>query len=136
MVKNIFLTILLTLCLVSLPACQKSPINGDLDGRWQIMEMDIDGHSEVVKDKQLYYNFSLHVCNLSFYGGSYTDGFFQYDNDSITINFPYIHTEQGMENLLRYGISSNPVVFEVVYLDKNKLILKEGNNNVITLRKF
>ena len=116
--------------------CQKSPINSDLDGRWQIMEMEINGELNNVKDQQLYYNFYLHVCNLSYYGWIVTEANFYYEENTIILDFPYITTDAEMKKLEKYGISSNPVKFDVVYLDKKKLILKEGDNVVITLRKF
>ena len=117
-------------------ACQKAPINGHLDGRWQILEIEEKGESENVKDRQLYYNFYLHVCSLSFYGGNVTNGNMKYDGNDLFLDFPYITTPEGMTALRRYGINSNPVEFHVAYLDKNKLILKEGEDIVITLRKF
>ena len=135
MVKKFFITAII-ICMTSLAGCQKSPINGDLDGRWQIITIETGEDIEEVKDLQLYYNFSLHICNLSYYGGSYTDGIFNYDSNLIHIHFPYITNVVGMSRLSQYGIYSNPVEFKVEYLDKKKLILKEGDNVVITLRKF
>lgn len=99
------------------------------------MEIETEGEIESVKDKQLYYNFYLHVCNLSYYGGVYTDGNFHYEDNKITLDFPYINTEEGVETLARYGIYSNPETFIVVYLDKKKLIM-ENDESLITLRKF
>ena len=116
-------------------SCQKSPINGDLDGRWQIMEIEVGNEVRNVRENQLYYNFYLHVCNLSYYGGWYTVGNFSHENNLLFINFPYIQTNQGNLKLQEYGIYSNPVTFHIEHLTKEKLIIKEGDV-VITLRKF
>lgn len=132
---NIIVVIICFSCYIILTGCQKSPINGDLDGRWQILEIEHNNEIELIKDQQLYYNFYLHVCNLSYYGMIYTDGNLEYKDDIITLDFPYITAENEMKNLNRYGIYSNPVKFEVFYLDKKKLVM--GNDeSVITLRKF
>ena len=132
---HIILSILFaTLFLVG---CQKAPINGDLDGRWQIVTIEKDKESIDVKDEQLYYNFYLHVCNLSFYGGVLTEGNFIYKDSKIYMEFPYINTQEGRAELESYGIYSNPVEFEIVKLDRKTLIIKEEDDNlVITLRKF
>ena len=115
--------------------CQKDSINGYLDGRWQILEIDKGEVVENVKNQQLYYNFYMHVCNLSGYGGVFTEANLQYEDNTIFLDFPYIHTPQEFEKLKRYGIYSNPVTFDVEHLSKDKLIIKEGDV-VITLRKF
>ena len=114
--------------------CTKDSINGYLDGRWQIMEI-VPLYDGSLKDKQLYYNFYLHVCNLSYYGGAFTEGNLVYENNKITLDFPYIQTNAGHEKLKEYGIMSNPVTFDVLQLSKNKLILQDGEIT-ITLRKF
>ena len=121
--------------IVTFATCQKASINGDLDGRWQMMQLEIDDEYENVASEQLYYNFYMHVCNLSYYGGVFTEGNMKFENDVLWLQFPYIKTELGIENLKKYGIFSNPVQFRVEYLDNKKLILKEGDI-VITLRKF
>ena len=131
---KLLLGTLLILCV----SCQKAPINGHLDGRWQILEIEIDKELSNVKDQQLYYNFYLHVCNLSSYGEQYefAEANLHYEDDIIYLDFPYVDTLDQTEYLQQFGIYSNPVVFEVEYIDKKKLIIKEGDNIIITLRKF
>lgn len=133
-VKLIYLGVLSIILSLLNFGCTKDSINGDLDGRWQIMEI-VPLYEGSLKDKQLYYNFYLHVCNLSYYGGVLTEGNFVYENNKITLDFPYIQTIIGHEKLSEYGIMSNPVTFEILHLSKNKLILQDGEIT-ITLRKF
>lgn len=121
--------------ILSLSGCQKASINGHLDGRWQIMEIETDGIVNSMKDEQLYYNFYLHVCNLSFYGGIFAEANLKYENDIITLDFPYLHQTDHFNRLRSYGIYSNPEEFRVLFLDKNKLIM-ENDESIITLRKF
>ena len=134
-IKNIILLSLLFLLPLFLNGCQKASINGYLDGRWLIMEIETDGKVKDVKNQQLYYNFYLHVCNLSFYDGILTEANFNFNNDLIYLYFPYINTPDRFESLSNYGIYSNPVEFRVVYLDKKKLIM-ENDESIITCRKF
>lgn len=120
---------------ILLAGCQKDSINGNLDGRWQILEIENGGKVSQVKDEQLYYSFYLHVCELSFYGGSFTQGNLKYDGRTVWMQFPYIQTTNGKEKLKEYGIFSNPVEFTVEYLDRNVMILKD-KDVIINLRKF
>lgn len=136
MSNKLYLSFIISFFLFLSTGCQKASINGDLDGRWQIMEIEAGDEYSNVKDEQLYYNFNLHVCTLSTYGTNYTSGNMKYGNKELWLQFPYIHTPTGYENLKKYGIFSNPVTFFVEYIDKNKLILKEEGDVIITLRKF
>lgn len=135
--KGVYIVVLLASLMMILffNGCQKAPINGDLDGRWQILEIQTNNSVIDVKDQQLFYNFYMHVCNLSFYGGIFTEANLTYENDMIYLNFPYIYTPGQIERLSEYGIYTNPVEFHVSYLDKKKLIMK-NDESIITLRKF
>ena len=115
-------------------SCQKKSINGDLDGMWQVMEVN-PKPSENIIENRLYYGFYMHVCNLSFYGGVYTEGKMIYNNSHLGIFFPYDNNPNFNKVLKQYGINSNPVVFEVKFLDKNKLILHNDETSIL-LRKF
>lgn len=137
MKKNICYIILPLLCLLAssfFTGCQKSPINGHLDGMWQVMEVDPKPQQEIIRDR-LYYNFSLHVCTLSYYGGGLTVGNLTYDGDRITMDFPAAQGPETRLKMRQYGIYTNPVTFDVVYLDKNKLII-ENPYATVELRKF
>ena len=64
-------------------------------------------------------------------------GNFSFDGESLSLDFPYLDMEKPLasEKLSQFGISSNPVTFDVAHLDNKKMILKNGNTTV-TLRKF
>lgn len=134
-VKKHIVFMLLAMLILCITGCQKAPINGDLDGRWQLMEIETFEGVKDIADDQLYYSFYLHVCNLSYYGGFYTEGNFIFENNLLIIDFPYIKEDISDSSLPRFGIFSNPVEFKVVYLDKKKLIM-ENDESLITLRKF
>ncbi len=123
-----------------LPAgCQKSPINGNLDGQWQVMEVSPEP-SETIIDRRLYMCFSLHTVQLTFYGsGPWQSGnILQFSDKTLSLEFPYVSldpTDKDEEILRQYGINSNPVTFSIERLDSKKLILRDGDT-VVTLRKF
>lgn len=115
-------------------SCQKTPINGDLDGMWQVLEVSPEP-AEVLIHERLYYSFYMHVCSLSYFGGDLTAGNLRFNGDEIYLDFPHATGYETIKKLKQYGIYSNPVVFEVIHLDKNKMILKDGEVTVV-LRKF
>lgn len=122
------------LTFIILPSCQKSPINGDLDGMWQVMAVTPTPEEDIIHER-LYYNFSLHVCMLSYYGGGVTQGNMEFNGSELYLDFPNGTGPLTVLKMHQYGIYSNPVVFKIEYLDKNKLIMRDGDVTV-TLRKF
>ena len=128
-----FLLIIAILLLFLTSGCQKSPINGDLDGQWQVMEVS-PAPAETPINARLYYCFYLHVCQLNYYGGTLTTGSMDYSGDHITLSFPDT-SEETADGLRHYGIPANPVTFTVDRLDSKSLILRSATTTV-TLRKF
>lgn len=115
--------------------CRKMPVNGDLDGQWQVMDVYPAPEEEIIKER-LYYCFSLHTCQLSAYDmGVWRSGKLIYDNDYLYLDFPDSDSPEIAATLKQFGIFNNPVKFQVEYIDKNKLILKDGEVTV-SLRKF
>lgn len=122
--------------MVTLTSCPKHPINGDLDGQWQVMEVTPEA-PEIVIHERIYYCFSLHTTQLTFYGaGPWASGnILKYDENQLVLDFPYATSALSKARLKQYGIYSNPVTFTIKYLDKKHLILRDGDV-VVTLRKF
>lgn len=139
MKKNIYkisyllwVTILLVLLMPT--SCEKTPINGDLDGQWQVMSVTPEPTDRPIEER-LYYCFSLHVCQLTYYGGVFTSGNLRFDGKTIYLDFPYADSELSIRRLPQYGINENPITFNVEHLDKKSLILRHGDT-VVTMRKF
>lgn len=125
------------LLLLLTTGCQKRPINGDLDGQWQVMDVDPPA-PEIIITERLYMCFSLHVCQLTEYGkGANTVGNMRFDKkeDLLYLDFPTAISALSKARLKQYGIYNNPVTFTIEHLDKKKLILRDGEV-VVTLRKF
>lgn len=125
----IFLVIML-MC-----GCQKMPVNGDLDGQWQVMEVTENNHViDRPLGQQYYICFSLHTVNLTT-GQVVTSGNIHYDGQTLGMEFPYFHTPEENELLTSWGIYQNPVTFQIEKLTHKTLILKSGDVRV-SCRKF
>lgn len=117
-----------------LQGCQKASINGDLDGQWEVIEISPEVENIEV-DERLFYNFYLHVCQLTYYGGYFLDGDMTFNGETLWIDFPYELENKQLITLKQYGINKNPVVFDVEFPSKNRLILK-NEDVMIVLKKF
>lgn len=126
-----FFTVFLTIICIR---CTKVDINGNLDGEWEVMEV-YPVPPDVNLDTRLFYNFQLHVCQLTMYGTYFTYASLNYDYPYITLYFPYIEHEWETIVLKQYGINENPVTFEVSFEGERKMILT-NENVTIHLRKF
>lgn len=132
---TIFIWFATAVMLSIVPGCQKSPINGELDGQWQVMTVEPTAPETIIHDR-MYVCISLHTCQLSVYGsGIWTSGNMSYSDDKLTMEFPNANSPESIARLKQYGIYSNPVTFTVIFPEKNKLILKD-KDAVVTLRKF
>ena len=120
--------------LICINSCQKSPINGDLDGQWKVIEVSPQPLKHTI-DADLYYCFYMHTCMLTYYEGITFAGNFIFEDDTIHIDFPYASSDADMEILNQYGINSNPVNFTIELLNNKRMILHDGETT-ISLIKF
>ena len=124
----------LFLILICFFSCQKTDINGDLDGEWEVMSVT-PSPPMWDKDERIFYNFGQHVCQLTVYGGPFTEGNMTYNGEEMNLDFPFIDTPSKELQIKQYGIYSNPVSFKVHFESKTRLVLSNDESTVI-LRKF
>lgn len=125
---------ILTIILGSLSGCRKAPINGDLDGQWQITRIEYpDGTIATPESK--YICFSLHVVQLTTPGEPDIHGNMRYEGDTLTLDFPYDNTEERLLTLYQWGIASNPTTFHIVSLTSKNLFVAT-NHIKISCKKF
>lgn len=122
-----------TLLLLLMGGCMKAPINGDLDGQWEVMSVT-PVPANIVINERLFYNFSLQVCDLTYYGALFTHGNINYTGETLWIDFPLVKSEKGVETLKQYGVLTNPVCFNVEFKDKHHLTLY-NEDSVVELVK-
>lgn len=159
MMKNIlFILLMLVLCV----SCDKVPMNGDLDGMWQLMVKESkdknngEWYVENVKSDKVYMSFQLHLVQLDGpdegNGGRFRTrlyyGRFKHEGDSLFIyelsydsknetaadNNEWIK-ETELDILEPWGLNSLNNRFKVVKLDSDAMILRR-DDLVLTYRKF
>lgn len=124
-------------------SCSKMPINSDLDGKWQVMEVVEDGELvEFPHGKRYYYNFYLHVCQLAEEYGYIQDftANMTYSDGRLTLDFPHVKNGEvpasGLENLRFWGIPTlGEVTFKITHLTSSSLVMTDGSYTV-RCRKF
>ena len=107
----------------ALISCGKMPINGDLDGRWQLMTIDCHENGEQTYPEYTYYDVSLHLMELKQKkDGNETLGFsslkarFQHIDDSLHIQM----IRCTKKSVIPFGMNDTIQHFAVETLTKKK----------------
>ena len=135
--KQILLFIFL---LLSISSCDKTPINGKLDGRWQLMTIEYNDGS-IKECYRIYYSIQLHLVEISDKGGNGETfiGQFLYGNNEVTMSeFRYRGNEENLaeaKNLEPFGMNVLTNQFKVEKATGQTLILKSDYAR-LTFRKF
>lgn len=132
MKKSILILVAIVALLGSFTGCRKTPVNGDLDGQWQVMKIDYKDSIDVVPD-QIYYCFFLHTVNLSRVGGVNIGGNMQYDESGKTLRLQFPYNDGKSLNL--WGMDASETLFEIKELTSKRLVL-ESDIAFVELRKF
>lgn len=122
--------LMIVVILTQLIACSKLPINGKLDGRWQIMQIEYkDGREE--HPERAYYSVSLHTINVMQVNGQGQTGNMEYTNDSLFVTMPV----STVDELRVFGMNDTEQRFAVKELTASRLVLESGYAR-ISFRKF
>ena len=131
-------------------SCDKLPMNGDLDGMWQLMFVEKDGEVSDVKSRKRYWSFQLHLTQFSRSGNNTYRYFahFKHEGDSLFVydlcfpseNFTdtddnVMFTESDVHILNQWGIYSLYNRYKVEKLDSDVMILKNDEMK-LRFRKF
>ena len=127
MMKRYIIAVLLAL-IVS--ACGKMPINGDLDGRWQIMKIEYASGVEEASERA-YYSVALHTINLMKVDVTSQTGNMEYTGDSLFVVMPV----SKVEDLLPFGMNGAEQGFGVQELTSKHLVLQSDYAR-LEFRKF
>ena len=119
-----------------LVSCGKTPINGDLDGRWQLMKVEFHTNYELIEPEFTYFDVNLHLMQLKKLKGN-TDEFgtvnarFEHTSDSL-----FIRTIQSTkESVRKFGLCDTIQHFFIEKLTSKKMIL-DSNSSRLEFRKF
>lgn len=129
-IKQIIFILILSPFLYS---CQKAPINGDLDGQWEVVDV-IPAPEHIIIQERLYYNFYLHTCMLSYNGGTTAYAKMAYNGETMTLDFIELTPEGNFEWAQQYGIVTNPISFDVSFQDSHHLILSNNDVTVVLVK--
>lgn len=119
-----------TLLVLLISACGKTPINGDLDGRWQIMKIEYASGEEETPERA-YYSIALHTINLMQVGVTNQTGNMEYTGDSLFVTMPI----SSVEDLLPFGMNGTEQRFGVKELTSKQLVLQSDHAR-LEFRKF
>lgn len=149
MMKKKLLLILPVMLLVLAGCERKWPMNGALDGQWQLLTVENreDGTVTDRKEEQLFYRFQLQLLMITDLGGNGYGtyiGRMTYDQKAQTVetwemNVRNNNGDSGRpataEQLEPFGMTSGKTVFRVVEADRKRLVL-ETEERRLTFRKF
>lgn len=140
--KKIILTIGVSCMLACTTSCTiETSGNGDLDGNWQLMQMDSVGNGKTtdMKEKQIFYAVQFKLLNIRDYNYGGGDYFFHFEHtgDSLILNATSGDSGKGykLEDLKKYGINALNERFGIKSLSKNDLII-ESTLLKLRFRKF
>ena len=73
--------------MLGISSCDKAPINGKLDGRWQLMTIEYT-NGKIEECNRIYYSIQLHLVEISAKGGNGGThiGRFSYKGDEVTMS--------------------------------------------------
>ena len=123
-----YITAVLLVLMVS--ACGKMPINGDLDGRWQIMKIEYASGVEEAPERA-YYSVALHTINLMKVDVTSLTGNMEYTGDSLFVVMPV----SKVKDLLPFGMNGTEHRFGVKALPSKYLVLQSDYAR-LEFRKF
>ena len=133
--------IILCLCLLLgvLCSCDKKPINGKLDGRWQLMTIEYNDGS-IKECERIYCSIQLHTVELMDKGTNPLTlmGHFSSTDGVVMGEFKYqtnMEATATEEDLNRFGLNTSVTYFEVEKATGSKMVLKSDYAR-LTYRKF
>lgn len=143
-------SLLTVVLLATTVCCDKVPINGPLDGQWQLMSIETPEGTRQTKANRTYLCFQLHLTQWFRPGKANIYAHFTHKGDSIHF-FDFAHasaqrqegdndewvTPTEMANGLMddWGVHSTDITFHVGELNRSRLVL-ECADTVLTFRKF
>lgn len=141
--------ITIILLLTSISSCDKMPMNGDLDGMWQLMSEETADSTTDLKSTRHYISFQLHTAQFSTLSNSRCF-YSRFIHEGSTLQFVSICTNStnatseddnipissdSIQQLHPWGIYEIDPTFSIVTLNASTLIL-ESPHSRLRFRKF
>ncbi len=128
--------------MLTLFACDKVYINGDLDGMWNLCSVELP--EKTIYPNNIYYSFQRHLTQVSKHNDVGLPerylGNLRYTGDSIIMWGFYIHPGEGHEatpeELAQFYLYSDTTAFAVISIDDENLVMQNKEMHTYTLRKW
>lgn len=143
MKRNIIYILSVALSLLVFQSCElETSDNGNLDGNWQLMQIDTlaTGGRNDVKDQQLFYAVQVRLLCLNAYNTAVSSNmyfYFEHTADSLKLKPASSdgHAMYHVSSLRPYGINRELESFKVMLLNSDKMQLR-SDSLLLTFRKF
>lgn len=147
MKKNFYITLCLVMLTMICNSCSKEPINGNVEGHWQLLEFTTKADNQVHPCERIYYSIQLWVVEVAEKQGPQKltsfRGRYQYDETNHTIEMAEMSTYDTPENsrpaetweLEPYGMNNVNTTFKVINSDKKDMTL-ESDYAILRFKKF
>lgn len=131
------------LFLLLLTACDKTDVNGDLDGNWQLTSWvdRLTGDTLATNhNRRIYYTVKYDILQTRDLDRPYDTfhlSYFHYTNDSLFIDRTFhrpFDTEEPLDSLTQYGCTPDGK-FAIITLTSKRLVLSNDQNE-LTFRKY
>ena len=116
--------------------------NGDLDGNWQLMQIDTiaTGGSNNVKERQLFYAVQVRLLCLSAYNtDAESNLFFHFEHTADSLKLQSAssdgHVMYPVSMLRPYGINKEQEAFKIMLLNSDRMQLR-SDSLLLSFRKF
>ena len=142
--KKIIYIIIILAGLMIVGSCDKLPMNGKLDGKWQLKTIIKNSQKKNQEDAGIFWSFQLKLCQITYMRGLF-DGAsniantrFLYKNDSLFIFNIYLNF-RNRDSLIvtpttifeEAGITGSQEGFKVITLNKKNMLLENGNKKLL-----
>ena len=143
MKRNIIYMLSVALSLLVFQSCElETSDNGNLDGNWQLMQIDTlaTGGRNDVKGYQLFYAVQVRLLCLKAYNDNISSDMyfhFEHTGDSLKLKPASSdgHVMYHVSSLRPYGINKELESFKVMLLNSDKMQLR-SDSLLLTFRKF
>ena len=157
---RLFLTLsclALLLGAATLASCDKTPMNGDLDGMWRLTEMHSNPTADaptyslqaVLEAQRIFWNFQLRLLSIQNHDGlansetNETVARFEHSGNRLHVTHTYIHhraediliTDPATTQLEHVGIRGCSSSFEVKCLTSKRMVLCSERDSLV-FRKY
>lgn len=142
--KKIIYIVIVLVGLLIVGGCDKLPMNGKLDGKWQLKTIIKDSQEKNQEDSGIFWSFQLKLCQITYMRGIFdrasniANTRFLYKNDSLFIFNIYLNF-RNRDSLIvtpttifeEAGITGSQEGFKIITLNKKNMLLENGNKKLL-----